>query len=306
MQEANFSTFPIAGSWVILSDIEKRIREKIELIGIPLKDNEAFIIDAHKKDELICADPKSAEIIRPILRGRDIKPYGYEYADQWLIALFPAKNYDIENFPAVKRHLLTFGKTLLINAGYDWLAENYLEDWCYQRLEQTGKEIIVNGKIITVPKNERSRKATNNKWFETQDSISYWDDFYRQKIVWGEISDKSNFALDKHDKYFVNNKCYLLTGNRLEYLVCFLNSHLSEYLFSKIATTTGVGTAQWSKFTIEQLRIPLVTEEQNTDFTFLLSELKANKITEDDVNRQIYEMCNLSLEEVAFIETRAS
>ena len=85
-------------SWVVLSPIEQRIKAKIEAVGTPLKDwdiniyrgiltgyNEAFIIDGKKKDELIAEDPKSEEIIRPILRGRDIKRYGYEFADLWLI-----------------------------------------------------------------------------------------------------------------------------------------------------------------------------------------------------------------------------
>lgn len=85
-------------SWCILNPIEQSIKDKIEKIGVPLKDwdikiyrgiltgcNEAFIIDGATKDALIAQDPKSAEIIRPILRGRDIKRYSYEFADKWLI-----------------------------------------------------------------------------------------------------------------------------------------------------------------------------------------------------------------------------
>ena len=71
--------------------------------------NEAFILDGNKKRELISEDPKSAEIIRPILRGRDIKRYEYTFADLWLITTFPSKKYDIDNFPGVKKHLLSFG-----------------------------------------------------------------------------------------------------------------------------------------------------------------------------------------------------
>ncbi|MGQ2137637.1 hypothetical protein ACT4R9_11775, partial [Ornithobacterium rhinotracheale] len=95
---------------------------------------------------------KSAEIIRPLLRGRDIKRYSYEFADLYLICTFPSLKIDIEEYPAVKEHLLSFGK---------------------ERLEQSGKTHEINGKRI------KSRKKTNNKWFETQDSISYWEDFYK-------------------------------------------------------------------------------------------------------------------------------
>ena len=137
-------------------------------------------------------------------------------------------------------------------------------------------------------------------------NCAYTEDFSKQKIVWGEISDQSNFALDDSDNYFVNNKCYLLTGNRLEYLVCYLNSHLSEYLFSKIGTTTGVGTAQWSKFTIEQLPVPVVNEEEEKEFGLLLEELKAGKISEAKINQRIYEISDLTTEEIAFIEGQSS
>ena len=84
---------------MILNPIEQSIKRKIEAIGTPLKDwdikinrgiltgcNDAFIIDEAKKEELIKEDPKSAEIIRPILRGRDIKRYGYDFAGLYLIA----------------------------------------------------------------------------------------------------------------------------------------------------------------------------------------------------------------------------
>lgn len=131
-------------SWIILSPIELSIRTKIESIGLPLKNwpisinrgiltgfNEAFIISSDKKDELIAADPKSAELIRPILRGRDIKRYEYHFAELWIIATFPSKKYNIDDYPAVKNYLLSFG---------------------IERLEQTGNKQIVNGVEI------RSRK----------------------------------------------------------------------------------------------------------------------------------------------------
>ena len=88
-RHATQCAFTTSDSWVILNPIEQSIKRKIEAVGVPLKEwdikinrgiltgcNEAFIIDEAKKNELIAQDPKSAEIIRPILRGRDIKRYG--------------------------------------------------------------------------------------------------------------------------------------------------------------------------------------------------------------------------------------
>ncbi len=163
---AIFSNFSSSESWSILSDIERSIKTKIESIGIPLKDwdiqinygiktgfNDAFIIDSAKRNGILnacqCEDERqrTAELIRPILRGRDVKRYGYEYADQYIIATFPSRQYNIDDYPALREFLLSFGM---------------------ERLEQTGKEHIVNGEKV------KARKKTNNKWFETQDSISYW------------------------------------------------------------------------------------------------------------------------------------
>jgi len=105
-------------SWFIGSNAEQKLKEKIERIGKPLKDwdvnvyrgvltglNEAFIIDTPTKERLCAEDPKSAEILKPILRGRDIKRYGYEWAGLWLIA--SGFDTDVPKlYPAVYKHLL--------------------------------------------------------------------------------------------------------------------------------------------------------------------------------------------------------
>ena len=121
--------------WVVLTDIEQRIKEKIEIVGTPLKDwdiniyrgiltgyNEAFIIDGKKRQELIDKSPNSAEVIRPILRGRDIKRYGYEFADYWLINTHNGikdksiEPINIDNYPAIKEHLNRYWNELVRRA----------------------------------------------------------------------------------------------------------------------------------------------------------------------------------------------
>ena len=188
-QQHTICNFSNEGSWVILSPIEQSIKQKIESVGTPLKDwdikiyrgvltgyNDAFIISTEKRDEILanCQTEderlRTAELIRPILRGRDIKRYGYDWANLWLIATFPSRHYNIEEFPAVKAHLLSFGK---------------------ERLEQTGKKYILNGEEI------KARKKTSNKWFETQDSISYWDDFNRLWEEFRRIAKENGFSIDE-------------------------------------------------------------------------------------------------------------
>ena len=286
--------------WVILSPIEQSIKQKIESVGIPLKDwniqinygiktgfNDAFIISTEKRDEILanCQTEdervRTAELIRPILRGRDIKRYEYEWADLWIIATFPSRHYDIESYPAVKNYLLSIG---------------------IERLEQTGETHIVNGKKI------KARKKTSNEWFETQDSISYWEDFSKPKIIWGEISDKSKFAFDFLGEYIPEATSFYMKGECIEYLLSALNSSVSEWLFSKVGTTTGVGTIRWKKYTIEQLIVAKLSTEQLNTHLAAFNDLKVGKMSITDFecfsNKLMYDVYKLTSDEIQYIENQ--
>ena len=237
-------------AWAILNPIEQSIKAKIEKYGTPLKDwditinygiktgcNEAFIISGEKRKELIAEDPKSDEIIRPILRGRDIKRYGYEFADLWLIATFPSKHYDIDDYPAVKKWLQSFGK----------------------KLEQTGEEYIDSNGI-----KQKCRKKTNNKWFETQDSIAYWNDFSKQKIIYPNMTKYLPFIYDENG-YMTNQKCFILLSNsnktNLKYIVAFLNSNIAKKWIIDNCPELQGGTRELSKIFFEKIKIPHVSSK---------------------------------------------
>ena len=264
--------FATSDSWVILSPIEQSIKRKIEAVGVPLKDwdiniyrgvltgyNEAFIISTEKRDEILsnCQTPeerqRTEELIRPILRGRDIKRYGYDWANLWLIATFPAKNYDIEKYPSVKSYLLSFAEPILREAGLDWVADNHLADYCYQKLAQTGQYIEIAGQRVRIgSSDEKARKKTSNKWFETQDSISYWDDFNKPQIVWLELTDEPKFSYVENMMSL--NTVFFMTGENLKHILGQLNSKLITWYFHKcLGARSGVGTNRWLKYTIEQL-----------------------------------------------------
>jgi len=250
--------FPKNGnSWVILSDIEQRIKQKIEAVGTPLKEwdikiyrgiltgcNEAFIINKEKRDELIKKCPKSAEIIRPILRGKDIKKYGYNFADKYLIATFPSKKYDIEDYPAVRDYLLNFGKS-----DTDYLSQYGKDCWGKKRLEQSG--------------NKGSRKKTHNKWFELQDSIAYWEDFNKKKVAWARLmriakNDPDSFprfSLVEPEYYVLDSLCFF-TGKNIEYLAQVLNSEYAAYYFFKNIAILDNGGMQMRQQYIETIPLP--------------------------------------------------
>ena len=267
-QHAQYTQFKNADSWVILSDIEQRIKTKIEAIGTPLKDwdiqinygiktgfNDAFIINGEKKAELIAQDPKSAEIIRPILRGRDIKRYGYEFADLYIITTFPSLKIDIESYPAVKQHFLSFG---------------------YDRLKQTG--------------DKGARKKTNNKWFETQDSISYWEDFSKQKIMYSEIVREPQFYLDNEGEFLAEATTFIMTGNNLEYLYHLLHSKIITYFFKTFYAGGGLGGDgyRYKKAFLERLPIPQIKN-------------KINFKTDEEIEKYISLVYNLTEEEMKLI-----
>ena len=260
--------FTSSESWVILSPIELSIKRKIESVGVPLRDwdiniyrgvltgyNEAFIITTEKRNEILskCLNEeerkRTEELIRPILRGRDIKRYGYDWANLWLIATFPSRHYEIDLYPAVKEYLLSFG---------------------IERLEQTGKEYIINGEKI------KSRKKTNNKWFETQDSISYWDDFNNQKIVWArlmritkcDVNDFPRFALVPEGIMTVDSLCFF-SGKDIEQICYFLNSEYATYYFLKNIVALDNGGLQMRQQYIEE--IPLPTDSETSDSSIYLA-----------------------------------
>ena len=128
-QQDTICDFSTSDSWVILSPIEQSIKRKIEAVGTPLKDwdiniyrgvltgcNEAFIISTAKRNEILAncqtedERKRTAELIRPILRGRDIKRYGYVENGLFLINTHNGlrgklPRIDINDYPAVKAHL---------------------------------------------------------------------------------------------------------------------------------------------------------------------------------------------------------
>ena len=294
-QQDTICDFSTSDSWVILSPIEQSIKRKIEAVGTPLKDwdiqinygiktgcNEAFIISTEKRKEILdnCQTEderkRTAELIRPILRGRDIKRYSYEWAELWLIATFPSRHYNIEDYPAVKQYLLSFG---------------------IERLEQTGKVHNVNGERI------KSRKKTNNKWFETQDSISYWEDFSKPKIIWKIIGSRLAFAIDNNG-IMLNNACYLLTGNHLAHILGFLNSSpLIWYSEITNMNKTGVGDAQVGAQNIILFPIPSTINEEVVEIVEQLLSTPANSNLKRILSERIYAIYGLDIEEISYLES---
>jgi hypothetical protein len=280
-QQGALCRFDKAESWVILSPIEQRIKAKIEAVGTPLKDwdiqiyrgvltgfNDAFIITGEKKDELIAADPKSAEIIRPILRGRDIKRYGYDFADLWLINTHNGSKekgvtpVNIDTYPAIKKHLDKF----------------------YPQLKKRADK-------GDTPYNLRN--------------CAYMDDFYKQKIVWTPVNSEYRFTILKSGMFF-NNSLFMITGESLHYICALFNSklyvfYLNLILSNEYAYGSGnvFGSIPLLKITEEQQQpivelVESVLSKQNED----TSELQTR------IDDMVYELFGFKDDEIAVIQSR--
>ena len=248
-QHAQYTQFKNADSWVILSDIEQRIKAKIEAIGTPLKDwdisinygiktgfNDAFIIDGEKRAELIAQDPKSEEIIRPILRGRDIKRYGYEWNDKYVI--IARLESDIPNkYPAICKHLEQFkGKGKL---GDNSTTKVFKRPW----------------------------------WAWMQEPVSYWEEFFKHKIVYPNMTKFMPFLLDKKN-FMTNQKCFIMTGEKLAYLTAFFNSNIFKICYRDNFPELQGGTRELSKIFFEQVKIPDIEDIINIDFDILVDDVQ--------------------------------
>ncbi len=291
-QQNSICDFATSDSWVILSPIEQSIKRKIVAVGTPLKDwdiniyrgvltgcNEAFIISSEKRDEILAncqteeERQRTDELIRPILRGRDIKRYGYDWANLYLIATFPSRHYDIDKYPAVKQYLLSYGIV---------------------RLEQTGKTHIVDGEKV------KARKKTNNKWFETQDSISYWEDFFKPKIIWKRIGSILRFSFDNKGCLGLDSTCFA-TGEHIEFLCCVLNSLMGHYLL-KDSPKTGTGDLLVSVQAIEPACIPYNAMCERQLLPLLEKQIaNLSATTEKEINDIVFTMYGLSPIECDFV-----
>ena len=258
---------------MILSDIEQRIKAKIEAIGTPLKDwdiniyrgiltgfNDAFIIDGAKRAKLIAQDPKSEEIIRPILRGRDIKRYGYEFADLYLINTHNGvkekgiKRINIEDYPAVKAHL----------------------DLFYPQLEKRADQ-------GDTPYNLRN--------------CAYIEDFSKQKIAWASVGE-TLYSLIPENTYLLDTNYFFSIEKKQIYLLAILNSKLITYWINSEDTPIGKGGAyRHYKYNLEKLPIITLPIDLQEKLSNLLDTEKYK-----DIDKLIYELYNLTDDEIFFIE----
>ena len=279
--------------WSILSSLEQSVLDKMLAAGTPLKDwdvsinrgvttgyNKAFIIDEKTKDTLVAKDSKSAEIIKPILRGRDIRRYRAWSANKWLI--YSYAGIDISEFPAIKSHLLPHEEALRKRTG--------------------GARRDRNGNLF-VP----------YEWYELQ--VDYYSsgtyrEFAKEKLIWMDLTEHGRFAFDDRAMFSMDTT-FLMTGNSLKYLCAVLNSVMATWFMRNTALNSGMGVTRWKRFTVENIPVPQLDAAQQAPFIDLVDRILAAKDANPDadtrpleceIDRLVYDLYGMTEEEDTAIE----
>ncbi len=271
-QQNTICDFATSDSWVILSPIEQSIKRKIEAVGTPLKDwdiqinygiktgfNDAFIISTEKRNEILAscknADERqrTEELIRPILRGRDIKRYRYDWADLWLIYIpwhFPyqfddsiqgasvkAEKAFMELYPAVYSHMLKYKEPL--------------------------------------SKRNKAETGIRYEWYAMQRwGAKYWEDFNKPKIVWARLMRIAQSDIDAFPRfcyapsnYMVVDSLCFFSGKDIEQIVLALNSEYATWYFFNNVATLDNGGFQMRQQYVEEIPLPDLNglSSQNVD-----------------------------------------
>ena len=282
-------------SWTICSPAELALKRKIEDVGKPLKGwdiniyfgikagcSEAFVIDETKRDELVEQDPKSAEIIKPLLRGRDIKRYHVQWAGLYMLAT--GYDLDIPNkYPAIYNHLETIG------------------------------EQIESGRIKARGKGVFNRDDQGENWWNLR-TCTYYSEFEKEKVVYPNMTKFLPFVYDL-DGFYTNQKTFIITGgNYLKYLTGYFNSRIAAKWIRDNCPELRGGTRELSKVFFENISIPPITEANQhlvTQIETWVGQILAAKDTdpdadvselENEIDQIVYLLYDLTPEEIAIVE----
>jgi type I restriction-modification system DNA methylase subunit len=262
--------------------LENYVGENIHW-GIKTGLNKAFVINESKKNELIRQDPKSIEIIKPLLEGKDVHAYSTQFKKKYLI--FTRRGVEIEKYPAVKKYLEKF-----------------------------------KGKLTPKKNKEEKigRKPGPYQWYEIQDNIAFYKELEKSKIIYGQFQVRSRFTID--DKgFFVNNANSIITIPDKK-LLGILNSKVGWYFIEYFCIPIKGGRQLlWENFK----NIPISTKESHLIERWVEKILSLNKNLEENITNQtitneikeeirkiensidneIYKLYDLRPEEIEIIES---
>jgi adenine-specific DNA-methyltransferase len=253
--------------WVVLPAARQRIKLAVEQQGVSLEKwqiaiyrgiltgyNKAFYISTAQREAFIAEDPRSAELIVPLLRGRYVERYatGWDLAEdeKWMISTFPSLDIKLSDIPApIARHLQSFRASL----------EPKPSDWPGDKWE--------------------GRKTGTYEWFETQDPITYHADFLKPKVIYPNMTKYLPFYLDTTEHFFINDKAFILTSEEesLPYLTAVLNSLLFRCCFRDNFPELMGNTYEVRKIFMDKIPIKKPTAQHAALFEAMIPMVQAAK-----------------------------
>lgn len=207
--------------------------------GVLTGRNEAFVIDRATRDRLVAEDPKSAEILKPFLEGRDLKRWRAEPRDMWLI--FTRRGVDIETYPAVLRYLEGLREKIEPKPA-DWTPVHKDDKW-------------------------PGRKSGSYQWYEIQDTVDYYAEFAERKIMYPHFSVQPLFQV-QFGEVLSNDKSYIIPTGATE-LAAYLNSNVLWFVLTGMAPPVRGGFYEMRTPYIDQLPIPATSDAQKAELAAL-------------------------------------
>lgn len=256
-------------SWVVGERDIYDIKGFVEQQGIPISKwnvvinyglktgfNEAFIISEEQKDRLIGEDESSKEVLKKILRGKDLSAWYPDYANLWLI-------YIPWHFPLHEDSSIVG----ISNKAEQELRKRYPA--VYNHLLQFKAELSARNK---------AEVGIRYEWFALQRfGSNYWRDFEKPKIIYPNMTKYMPFVYDENDHFYSNDKSFILLGKHLKYLTCFFNSKLFKYCFSDNFPELQGGTRELRKVFFDKIPVKQIGDVEETPFAKMVDYLIAFK-----------------------------
>jgi hypothetical protein len=247
--------------------------------GIKTGLNEAFVIDGETRARLIAEDPKSAEIIKPWLRGRDIRKWQAEWAGVYVIAIASSVNREWPWSTATNE-----------SDAWEMFSRSYPS--LHQHLSQWEMGL-------------RKRDDQGRYWWELRSCV-YYDQFDKSKILWPGISAKFVFGLDETQCYGNDNNQLIISNDRC--LLAVLNSKVMNFVLQKTCDKVQGGFYRMKIIYMEQLPIPTATPDQQAPIIDRVQQILADPSgpevprLEAEIDRLVYALYGLTEEEIAVVE----
>ncbi|MEX1135395.1 MAG: Eco57I restriction-modification methylase domain-containing protein [Balneolales bacterium] len=273
-----------ASDWAILNPVKQKLDEKINSVGTPLEDwdleiyrgvltgyNKAFIIDQKKRDELISKDSKSVDVIKPVIRGRDVQRFKLGDIQSYLINIHNGvkdesiDRIEVEDYPVIKKYLDDFGKKL--SDRYDQGDTKYNLRNC-----------------------------------------AYLNEFKKEKVIWKRIGSSLRFSYSSEEIFGLDSTC-IATGEKIKYLTALLNSKLCQYQLFEKSPRTGMGDLIISVQALHPLQVYYPSDKEEQTIVNLVNQILDNKENGEDstelenqIDLMVYHFYGLTYEEVKVVD----